>query len=159
MITMLLGGLWHGAAWTFVAWGFFHGGLIVSTHILSTVPALKSFVHSQSWPIQFIKWSITFYLMLLGWVFFRALDIDSAFEILMSMHLFNELPQAAANAGLIAVLTIFAVFFMHALDFVIIRFGEKLENRGWILWPMLIVLHFFCFAIGEPGDAFIYFQF
>ena len=55
MITMVLGGLWHGAAWTFVAWGFFHGIIITATHWLGNLKTFAGFATSRSKLITILK--------------------------------------------------------------------------------------------------------
>lgn len=158
-ITMLLGGLWHGAAWTFVVWGAFHGIIITATHFLSQRAALAGFVNSSSKVLTFIKWLITFYLVLIGWVFFRATSLDSAWEIINHMHMFSGLPAAGMHAGTILVLTLVALFGMHIIDRFVINKGEKFQNKPWIFWPFLILIFSICLLIGEPSNEFIYFQF
>jgi alginate O-acetyltransferase complex protein AlgI len=72
MITMLLGGLWHGAAWGFVLWGGLHGvGLVVERQ-------LRGRVHAPAW----LRWAIVFNLVVLGWVLFRSESIDLAWTFL-----------------------------------------------------------------------------
>ena len=72
LITMVLGGLWHGAAWTFVLWGAYHGVGLVAEH------ALGGRVRAPAW----LRWLITFHLVVLGWVFFRAPTIGDAWTFL-----------------------------------------------------------------------------
>jgi len=66
-LTMLLGGLWHGAAWTFVLWGAFHGAGLCAEHALGgrveRVP-------------KWLRWLITFHLVVLGWIMFRSQSLD-----------------------------------------------------------------------------------
>ena len=159
MITMLLGGLWHGAAWTFVIWGFFHAILIIVTHLLTSIKLFSSWNGSKNIIINLTKCLVTFYLVLISWVFFRATDISSAFEILANMHLMNNLPDAPVNIAIISILTIPAFISMHLFDFVIIRYGEAIKKRAWLLWPLLILFQLVCFIVGDPNTAFIYFQF
>ena len=158
-ITMLLGGLWHGAAWTFVVWGAFHGIIITATHFLSHRTALAGFVNSSSKAFTFVKWLITFYLVLIGWVFFRATSLDSAWDIIVNMHMFSGLPVAGMHATTILALTITALFGMHLIDRFVINSGEKFQNKPWIFWPVLILIFSICLLIGEPSNEFIYFQF
>lgn len=88
LITMLLGGLWHGASWTFVVWGGLHGVYIVLNHLwLSVKPSI---------PIQLPKFlahllgrSITLMAVMIAWVYFRAETFSSANSILKSMFGFN----------------------------------------------------------------------
>src|SRR3954453_21098094 len=68
MITMVLGGLWHGAAWGFVLWGTLHGvGLTVERY-------LRGRVHAPAW----LRWALVFNLVVLGWVLFRSESISLA---------------------------------------------------------------------------------
>ena len=77
MVTMLLGGLWHGASWTFVFWGFLHGvGLAVHKLWKRYVPA--GFRPAGG----VLGWATTYAFVCVGWVFFRARSFDTAFFIL-----------------------------------------------------------------------------
>ena len=159
MLTMLLGGLWHGAAWTFVAWGAFHGIIITATHYLSGLAVFSSFVASRSRLLNVLKWAVTFYLVLVGWVLFRATSIDSAMDIIANMHTFADLPAAGPVAMSVAIATVVTVVFLHLLDWFVIARGEKFESKRWVFWPVLIFIHALCLMIGEPSSEFIYFQF
>jgi D-alanyl-lipoteichoic acid acyltransferase DltB (MBOAT superfamily) len=84
VLTMLLGGLWHGAAWTFVAWGALHGAYLVVhrawQHVRTRVsarPAGRLEVLAGA--------ALTFVAVVVGWVLFRAADLPTAFAILRSM--------------------------------------------------------------------------
>lgn len=76
MITMLLGGLWHGAAWKFVIWGGLHGAVLAIEKLLKFVK-IKSTVFTR-----IAGWFITFHLVCLGWIFFRASDHHTGLSIL-----------------------------------------------------------------------------
>jgi alginate O-acetyltransferase complex protein AlgI len=68
MITMTLGGLWHGAAWGFVLWGMLHGACLVGERMLS------GRVNAPAW----LRWAIVFNVVVFGWVLFRAENLDLA---------------------------------------------------------------------------------
>ena len=159
MITMLLGGLWHGAAWTFVIWGAFHGVIITATHYLSSLQTFAAFVAAKSRAIVLFKWALTFYLVLIGWVLFRAASLDSALDIIANMHTFAGLPAPGPVALRVALVTVIALIFMHLQDWFVIAKGERFEAMRWVFWPTLIVIHGLCLMTGEPSDEFIYFQF
>lgn len=97
LTTMLLGGLWHGAGWTFIIWGLLHGLYLVVNHAWShltrelTAPS-AGFRRLAS----FASWAMTFSVVVIGWVFFRATDIDSALRMLSGMVGLNgvSLPNA-----------------------------------------------------------------
>jgi D-alanyl-lipoteichoic acid acyltransferase DltB (MBOAT superfamily) len=158
-ITMLLGGLWHGAAWTFVIWGAFHGAIITITHYLSSLKSLTTFNASASRWVKVLKWAVTFYLVMIGWVLFRATSLEGAISLLRDLHSFSGLPQASEVAPVIMGLTIAALVLMHLMDRYILNNAEKLENRPWLFWPLLVIGQLLCLAIGEPSSEFIYFQF
>lgn len=100
-ITMLLGGLWHGAGWNFLIWGALHGGYLVINH---------SFTHIRQRYLPFIKdgwfapvaWTITFLAVVVGWVFFRAQSLDGALLILNAM---TGAQGISLPAGLVAQLS------------------------------------------------------
>jgi D-alanyl-lipoteichoic acid acyltransferase DltB (MBOAT superfamily) len=68
MITMLLGGLWHGAAWTFVLWGAMHGVGLVGEHLFSGRLRLPAW----------LRWLMTFNFVVVGWVLFRSRSVSAA---------------------------------------------------------------------------------
>lgn len=83
MITMLLGGLWHGANWTFVAWGGYHG-VLLSAERLSNYRNIADRLRSRMWS-RITVTTATFVLVLFGWVLFRAQTFPDAFWVLREM--------------------------------------------------------------------------
>jgi len=73
-LTMLLGGLWHGAAWQFVIWGALHGAWLIAERLIG----------AERWP-RWIGILITFHFVCLCWVFFRAHDLDGALSFLSGL--------------------------------------------------------------------------
>jgi D-alanyl-lipoteichoic acid acyltransferase DltB (MBOAT superfamily) len=86
-LTMLLGGLWHGAGWTFVVWGAIHGGLLVVNHawraLLARASATQRFEASPAWRV--VATGLTFGAVVVAWVFFRADTVAGAARILRAM--------------------------------------------------------------------------
>jgi alginate O-acetyltransferase complex protein AlgI len=78
LLTMLLGGLWHGAAWTYVAWGGYHGGMLVLERLCGKQPWYGRAPH-------WLRVLITFVLLLFGLVLFRAADLGEAGRYLAAM--------------------------------------------------------------------------
>lgn len=76
MLTFLIGGLWHGAAWTFVFWGFLHGSALVVHRLW-----MKTGFHLN----KVVAWFITFNFLNIAWVFFRAESWEKAWKILKGM--------------------------------------------------------------------------
>lgn len=86
MITMLLGGLWHGAAWTFVVWGGLHGIYLVINHLWHGLRRRLGHDLSRStWPGRVGGRALTFLVVVVAWVFFRAESFDAAERILAGM--------------------------------------------------------------------------
>lgn len=76
LITMLIGGLWHGASWNFIIWGLFHGILIIANHTLNLVFKGKN-IYFLIKLRNFFKMMFTFILVSFGWVIFKLNSIDS----------------------------------------------------------------------------------
>jgi alginate O-acetyltransferase complex protein AlgI len=86
--TMLLGGLWHGASWTFVAWGGLHGLYLSGERVLRA--RLGHLTVWDTWPAKLALGILTYALVCLTWVFFRARDFGGAARLLRSMLLIDR---------------------------------------------------------------------
>jgi D-alanyl-lipoteichoic acid acyltransferase DltB (MBOAT superfamily) len=86
-ITMFLGGLWHGAAWTFVIWGVYQGALLIIHRLLkpllAKIPSPKNSFVNKVW--FFIRIIFFFHLVCLGWLIFRAHSMSQVFDMLRSL--------------------------------------------------------------------------
>jgi D-alanyl-lipoteichoic acid acyltransferase DltB (MBOAT superfamily) len=78
--TMTLGGLWHGAGWTFIVWGLLHGVYLMINHAWTATGIV---LHSRAATLA--SWALTFLAVVIGWVFFRATSLESALRILAGM--------------------------------------------------------------------------
>jgi D-alanyl-lipoteichoic acid acyltransferase DltB (MBOAT superfamily) len=76
MITFLLGGIWHGAGWTFLFWGFLHGGALIVHRLWANL--------NKQMP-KLLAWFLTFNFLNIAWVFFRAQNFDDALKVLSGM--------------------------------------------------------------------------
>lgn len=81
MITMLLGGLWHGASWTFVAWGGVLGVFLCINHSFKAL--FSSYTPPRIW--RLVAWVLTFFSVVLSWVFFRSVTFSRAGEVFIGM--------------------------------------------------------------------------
>ncbi len=159
IITMLLGGLWHGAKWTFVAWGGFHGLLLAGHHVMTRKKKRKKKAKKIKIP-GFIKIVVFFHITCIGWLFFRADNMAQAWEFLRRLFLNFSLPANIAE-------TIFPLVFYLPM---LLIFEAWLQNcddprqrPGWkvILGPLavsLILLGIVLFSV-PGGQGFIYAQF
>jgi D-alanyl-lipoteichoic acid acyltransferase DltB (MBOAT superfamily) len=86
MTTMLLGGLWHGAAWTFVAWGALHGLYLMVVHLFHALRRAYGQDPARTTRAgRFCAWLLTFLAVVVGWVLFRAESFDAASRVLAGM--------------------------------------------------------------------------
>jgi len=84
--TMTIGGLWHGAGWTFVAWGALHGAYLWANHAWSTATHTRLNLVAVPPPVRStIAWLLTFLAVVVGWVLFRARTIAGAGQVLAGM--------------------------------------------------------------------------
>ena len=80
-LTMLIGGLWHGASWLYVLWGAYHGMLLAVHKFCRThLPRLPENVRG-TWPVRLANMTVTFVLVVIGFVFFRARSLETVGEI------------------------------------------------------------------------------
>ncbi len=156
MITMLLGGLWHGAAWTFVVWGALHGIYLVIEKLLKhKVPVKITF-----WNGIFFAF-LTFTCINFTWVFFRANEFSTAQSMIESMLFLNpEGIMILEYFDLLKVFVITALLFLlhwymrrHTVKMVAEDLPVWLFATGWAIMVFLLLI-----AQGS-GEQFIYFQF
>jgi alginate O-acetyltransferase complex protein AlgI len=161
MITMLLIGLWHGANWTFVAFGFLHGAYLVGETFLQRTRLRRLRIWRSGIGV-FCLWALTFVLCLVAFVFYRSATVEQSFELLTIMfggtsvgspfHLF---PFDLLIAGMVMSSLIVAHWLCRetALDAIIMRVPK---------WSLTICLALMLIAItltsGE-GQTFLYFQY
>ncbi len=157
-LTMLLGGLWHGAAWHFVVWGALHGLFLVVEHSLSRRFAGAAWIKTA--PAQFAIGTLTFVLTCIAWVFFRASDFPHAMmHIAAMMGAIPVDPILKTNAIVKVVVTMVVLIATHIalrerrLEDVVQRAPAALLASAWVAMLGLIVL------TQGGGGAFIYFQF
>jgi D-alanyl-lipoteichoic acid acyltransferase DltB (MBOAT superfamily) len=154
--TMALGGLWHGAAWTFVLWGLYHGvGQAVGAWKRAHLPPRED--------TPMLVWGqrlSTFALVCVGWVFFRADSMATAFELLGRLVAGWTTPTEAVTPLVVGVIAL-----MLALQYAPREPGLVLQERlsTWRPVPMglaFAVVLFLIATLGPQGVApFIYFQF
>ena len=157
MITMVLGGLWHGAAWTFVFWGAYHGGLL-ATHQWRV---RRGDTERPTGRIDVLRRrAVTFALVCVGWVFFRADSMDTAFSLLRRLITGWWTPSEFVTP-----LVVVMVAGMLVLQFWPRGFGLWLQSGLSRLKPAPLGIVFalallVIVILGPSGVApFIYFQF
>ncbi|MFM8431581.1 MAG: MBOAT family O-acyltransferase [Bacteroidota bacterium] len=159
MITMLLGGLWHGASWKFVVWGGLHGAaLAIEKAILSVVKIPAAFV------FKLIGGLLTFHFVCFCWIFFRASSFENASQVVSQISgSFNIslVPDVIVGYGNVFLLLIFG-YLLHLLP---ARIDTKVEDRltSSPLFVKSLILAAVIYLVIQVRSAdiqpFIYFQF
>lgn len=158
--TMLIGGLWHGAAWKFVFWGAMHGaGLAVHKASKPWLDRLGS-----SWPVKALSWFVTMTVVALLWVFFRADSWTDSWLIIKNAFTDFSLDYALpfASARMLWLIMMLVIIVAHALP---TNFWGK-AAAAFVKSPWIIKLLIFIVVVqlvielrGEDVAPFIYFQF
>lgn len=151
MIVMLLGGLWHGASWTFMLWGAYHGALL----------ALERALGVGDGPASFGRKILTFALVTIGWVIFRAENIDQALRIysgLFAIHSAGSIHNAIKAADPIGLFALGACA-------VVAWCSPNTWERKWTfdVWQTAGLLALFVTSVAiilvRVSSPFLYFQF
>lgn len=163
-IIYLVSGFWHGANWTFITWGLFHALLFVPLILTGkNRKYTKTVAEGRLFPNikELIQMGMTFLLVVIGWVFFRAESVGQAFYSLKKIFSRSIIEMPVFDKFYFIVLLL--VFILFVVEW----FGrnskyalEGLKNKSkWFNWLIcfFIMLLIFCFK-GQSGD-FIYFQF
>lgn len=160
MITMLLGGLWHGAGWTFILWGFYHGLLLVLYRIGGYLNGLHGLKIASTRATRILAVILFFHLICISWLLFRAKSADQAWNMLV-LALSDFTVTDLTRYGF-AMLAFFVTPFM-ILELWIERSGDLLRvvNSHWAFKAMVYSYFIVMLWVFPPltSEAFIYFQF
>ncbi len=163
LITFLLGGLWHGAAWTFIWWGAFHGFyLILERAVFARVslPVGRSRISGSLLTLAARLW--IFHVVCASWLLFRAGNLETLGGLVRSLLAWRSAVPEVTLWGWLPLLVLAAGFSMQGFD------GNRLERitrrladwPGWVLGVLAAVILTIILALGPEGVApFIYFQF
>ncbi|HET6426716.1 MAG TPA: MBOAT family O-acyltransferase, partial [Planctomycetaceae bacterium] len=162
ILTMTLGGLWHGASLTFIVWGLLHGVLLAVNrlvHNLAGISVNEPLFAGRAYRV--LATVATFHAVCLGWIFFRAPDFMTAYAVLgqIGQCVMPMLPRDLESLRPIA-LALIALLAAHLI-------GQRLTKQQFsatMRWQLLRPLAYSATAIAiilasKSGGAFIYFQF
>jgi alginate O-acetyltransferase complex protein AlgI len=149
MITMTLGGLWHGAAWTFVLWGIWHGWALVSERWLRTR-------HQLSLP-KLVGWMLTMFVVAVGWILFRSADLQTVQTILVRIA---TMASGIAWYPPLAIAAIGCLVVEHLAWRTRLRAAMRLPYAAWYS-PIATGIMIWSLAVYAPRGfrPFVYFQF
>ncbi|MGI9472200.1 MAG: MBOAT family O-acyltransferase [Rubripirellula sp.] len=149
MITMTLGGLWHGAAWTFVLWGIWHG--------LALVAERFSKDRNRQRPLPIVGWLLTMSVVLVGWVLFRSESLTEATDIL---HRMTTLSAGIDWYPPLAIAALCCCIAEHAAWRTRLRIAMRMPYQAWYA-PIGTTLMIWALVLYAPRGfrPFVYFQF
>ena len=165
MLTMLIGGLWHGAAMRFVLWGALHGGaLAVHKWTMNRFPSFRPVGAEMVWWRRLLGVVLTFHVVCLGWILFRASDMETGRQMLGQIFTRFDpalIPQVVSGYG--AVLGLMALgYFLHVLPQRAERWGERLSEAAPLLLKAVAIAAVIWIVMqikSSEIQPFIYFQF
>jgi len=156
MLTMLLGGLWHGAAWTFMIWGGLHGTYLILEKL-----------QKKYFPFKITKWNgiflsfLTFSCVNITWVFFRAREFDTAWNMIKSMfYMQSNSVKILDSFTIIKVCIVIGILFSCHWIMRNTSMKEVAQKTSpWVLGVFWAILFFLIVIAQGSGEQFIYFQF
>ena len=171
LVIFLVSGFWHGANWTFIAWGLYHAILFLPLILLNkNRNKLDTIAKGRAFPsvIELLQVSITFGLVSFGWIFFRAENIQQAFEYISRIFNFEagyfDLSTIKNGVGALSNFTILFSFISVAV-LIIVEWFQRNKEHGLSIagsrfsWLIYIVLSLSIYFMKGGSSAFIYFQF
>jgi alginate O-acetyltransferase complex protein AlgI len=161
LITMVLGGLWHGAAWTFVLWGLFHGLLLIAYRSAQQIPAVRTWLLGPTAVARVLGWAVMFHFTCLGWLIFRARSWHQLRDLAGSL-VFDFAPRSVDVQAVLAPLALYAtpLLLVHACE---AYFNDVLVVRRLpigVRYSVYAATFYLTMLFGNFGGSdFIYFQF
>jgi D-alanyl-lipoteichoic acid acyltransferase DltB (MBOAT superfamily) len=169
-ITFIVSGLWHGANWTYILWGALNGFyLIIGLTTKRLRDRLRGImrIDEQTWPVKVLQTCITFALVCVGWILFRARNLDDA--LFVFTHLFSGLRIGSVSAGVpgfgrfdlvVALVGIIALEIIQAVRQRYSMGGLLASIPFFLRWPVYYAAFFIILFFGIYSQTqFIYFQF
>lgn len=156
ILVMILGGLWHGAAWTFAVWGCLHGLFLVIEHSIKQITAYRPVALVP----KLILILVTFVMVSLTWIPFRAQGFDNLTAMLGSLTNTAGSSELAILSRIVVVLVMVTTLVWHMVSREI-RLEQQFDKFSPTVKTSVIALLMVCVGIFSTGDsrAFIYFQF
>ena len=162
-IIFLVSGFWHGANWTFIAWGAYHAILFLPLILTGKNRKYTNQVAEGKWLPSFKEVGqmlLTFFLTVIGWIIFRAESIGQAWEYVCGIcnrSLFTLPKEEGFTAlGLNILLLLVVEWVQRNKAFMLDLSSIK---KGYLRWAVYLVVLFILFAFGGHATNFIYFQF
>jgi D-alanyl-lipoteichoic acid acyltransferase DltB (MBOAT superfamily) len=158
-LTMLLGGLWHGASLTFVAWGALHGAALAVDKLFQ-----KVFKPGNSWLIKLLGWAVTFHFVCFCWIFFRAGSFEVALQVIhqITHNLRPDLLPAVVGSFRPVFALVALGYILHALpDGLTFRLEGAVARRSVLEQAVLLTVVIWLVIQIKSAEIqpFIYFQF
>jgi D-alanyl-lipoteichoic acid acyltransferase DltB (MBOAT superfamily) len=161
LLTMVLGGLWHGAAWTFVLWGIYHGVLLIAYRAADRLRWFHAWVTGDGSMARLTSWLVMFHITCYGWLIFRARSAQQLGS--MTASLLTEFqPRSLDVHGLLVPLLLFTtpLLVVHAIEAYYDDVLVVPRLRVGVRYSVYAAAFYLIMLFGNFGGAeFIYFQF
>ncbi|MCQ2189395.1 MAG: MBOAT family protein [Paludibacteraceae bacterium] len=163
LIVFTVSGLWHGASWNFVVWGFLNGlFLVVFDKWLKLKP--------QGFAFSILSWALTFFLWMISLIFFRAATFSDSISVFSSLIAQSTDVNSMGLCAEELKFALYLVFGLWIFEFVMSKYADKLKNLIYnysfsfvLRWVLYVALPLSIIYLGIYGDGsdnnFIYFQF
>lgn len=163
MITMLLGGLWHGASWVFVFWGFLHGMYLVVQRVLGKLfDQLHRTIGTLSWLRDGGNLVLVYALTCFAWIFFRSPEFATAAKMISGIGAFENLSFDAITNKFVVLKGMLLILFLVGAELANFRFNFRsliIKSPAFRMFSFAVLLWLIAFFGTFDANAFIYFQF
>ena len=167
MMTMLLGGLWHGASWNFVLWGLIHGLLLICHRLIKKMSMINSFFEKLPRTAPVIGWIITQYFIFMTWLIFRLEDtkiLIPSLKTFMGIDAYWDTDEMLDTLPTIKYLTLLiatSFFILHFISWKVGGLKHWISKQNPIVWGLVNGVMLSLIFMLRPAETvdFIYFRF
>lgn len=161
LIVMVICGIWHGSGYTFLVWGLWHGCFLTLNHAWRLYNKFKL----NNFLTKSISWLSTFFVVILGWVFFKSSSLEASYQMLQKMF-FGNLSGFSFDKNCVTILLAFIVSAVGPNTQEIFAYQNETKYFGFFSWKpnllwVLILSIMFSFSLAriQPISPFLYWQF
>jgi len=152
LLTMLIGGLWHGASWNFVAWGGLHGSALAAERKIERGV-------SNSRAVQWLRRCLVFHFVCVAWIFFRAPTLRASMQMLLALRAWPWMSSYSTACVYLGI----SIAPLVLLDLYLESSGEEYPTQyasfGWQLTAAAAAMLAIAFGAAYESSPFVYFQF
>jgi alginate O-acetyltransferase complex protein AlgI len=164
MLTMVIGGLWHGANWTFVFWGFLHGSyLVIQRLIADPLSKIEKKLHLPTWLVSAYSMAVVYFFTCFAWIFFRAVDFSTAKQVIARIASLEGFSWSTVLDKFLVIKAVLLITILITAEIVnnnVKNLQElAIENPVFRVAAFATLMMLVAFFGTFSASAFIYFQF